>query len=91
MNIKERYQVILLREVDNLNSKKPMACSNFIPDTLPYLYICSNWKPRVCNCTYIYPLCHEPGVTEPNPNNRSAQDWPQGPRIMEPAPRTSGL
>ena len=31
-----------------------MALSTFIPNTLPYLLICRNKKPRVCNCTYIY-------------------------------------
>jgi len=32
----------------------------------------------------------EPGVTEPNPNDRRAQGWPPGAWITCHAPRTSG-
>ena len=31
-----------------------MALSTLIPNTLLYLYICSNKKSRACNSTYIY-------------------------------------
>jgi hypothetical protein len=42
-----------------------MIFSAFIPSTLPYLYICSNKKPCVRNCTYISPYVTIQGLLSP--------------------------
>ena len=55
-----------------------MAFSNFIPINLPYLYICSNKKPRACNCTYINPYVTIQGLLSPIQMTEGRKTDPRG-------------